>query len=148
MKSLMIGLLKENTMVKKAYLSHPIMGKQSRDATEEYIEVNNAKAAFTGHLIRAALPELDLHVPSDMEAFVHRAYKLGHMTIDQILDVDCNIITECDVLLVYDHEFHTSSGMQREIDHANSLGIPIVVFNSFNDEVLLDIERALSKVTS
>lgn len=131
----------------KAYMSHSIMGKQGKNAIEEYIEVNNAKAKFTGNLIRTALPKLDLHVPSDMEAFVHRAYKLGHMTIDQILDVDCNIINECDLLLVYDHEFYISSGMQREIDHATMLGIPIVVFNSFNDEVLLDIERAISLLT-
>lgn len=129
-------------------MSHSIMGKQGKNATEEYIEANNVKAKFTGNLIRTALPELDLHVPADMETFVHRAYKLGHMTIDQILDVDCNIITECDLLLVYDHEFYTSSGMKVEMNYANKLNIPVVVFNSFNDEVLADINAAMTKVTN
>jgi len=113
----------------KAYLSHAIMGVNGANATEEYINANNKKAICMGKNLRTLIPNLSLHIPAEHEAFVHRAYTMGHLTIDQILDIDCDIINGVDIVLVYNHEGQLSNGMKREIDYANKHKIPIIVFN-------------------
>lgn len=123
----------------KAYLSHAIMGVKGSDATEEYIKSNNRKAIEMGETIRGCFPELDLHIPAEHEAFVHRAYTKGYLTIDQILDIDCDIINGVGLVLVYNHEGHCSRGMKREIDHAESKGIPIIVFKTLSCNTIHEV---------
>lgn len=120
----------------KVYLSHPIRGKMGNAATEEYIKSNNEKAVVMGNAIRLIFirfvddfPEIDLHVPAKHEVFVHRAYKMGYLTEDQILDVDCDIIDGVDLLLVFNHENHISRGMKIEMDYAEKHNIPIIEFS-------------------
>lgn len=127
----------------KAYLSHSIMGKMGSSATEEYIKSNNRKAVVMGKNIRGCFPEIDLHVPAECEAFVHRAYKMGHLTIDQILDIDCDIVDGVDLLLVFNHENHISHGMKVEMDHAKEHNIPVVEFSEMNLEVIDEILKFL-----
>jgi len=130
----------------KAYLSHPIMGIKGKESTEEDIDKNNNKAVFFGKTLRFAFPELDLHVPADMEAFVHRAYKLKHLSINQILDVDCHIIYDCDFVIYYDHQRGFSDGMKTEEKFAKTVNIPGITVTSLSDETLFRIESVIKEI--
>lgn len=119
----------------KIYQSHSIMGKNGMDATEAEIQANidaalkiskELKAYFIDWYKMDGYPEIQLHVPAEHEVFVHRAYKMGFMTITEILAVDCAIIDTCDLLLVYGD--YLSNGMKVEIEYADKNKIPILNF--------------------
>ena len=78
--------------------------------------------------------KLDVYVPGGAtETFVSRAYKSGHLSVDEILDVDCQIISDCDAVILFDPEFATkgcevfSHGCLAEWDHAVTIKKPIYV---------------------
>ena len=131
----------------RTYLSHPIRGLKNDNATQEDIDKNNDKAKFFGDILRLAFPNLDLHIPAEMESFVGRAYKLGIITEQQILTVDCNIIEDCDLVIFYDHQRGFSNGMKREKNYAKSNGILYTTVHSLNDETLFRI-RNIMEITN
>jgi len=130
----------------KAYLSHPIRGLKGANATVEDMEMNNYKAIYLGNILRAAFPNLDLHIPAEMEDFVSKAYHLNVIDESTILKVDCDIISDCDLVIFYNHQYRYSNGMQVEYNHARELGIGLAEVYEPSHTAVTSIETAILKV--
>ena len=111
----------------KVYISHSIRGKMGEKATVEYMEENNRKAIAFGETLGEEFSNIDFHVPGAYEGFVGPAYRKGHLTEKQILDVDCDIISNCNFIVVFAPDDFISKGMKVEIDYATLHNIPIIV---------------------
>ena len=129
----------------RAYLSHPIRGKLGDNATDESMEANNDKAKVTGNLIRVGVPDLSVYIPAEHDNFLLSHGVIPVNMVEELLALDCAIIHDCDLILIYAHEYHLGHGMQREYDYAIKHNIPMVVFNSINDEVLNDIAGSVTR---
>ena len=110
----------------RAYISHSIRGKMGKDATNEYMEANNQKAIEFGKLMSKEFPTVDFYVPGAHDELVLIAYRKGYLTEEQILDVDCEIISKCNFMVVYSPDDYVSKGMQVEIDHCVKHHIPVI----------------------
>ena len=114
----------------KIYLSHPIRGAKGANATREDMEANNKIAIVIGKAIerwyRDKFPneEISVYIPGEHDEFVMLGYENGTLTEKQILDIDCQIITTCDMVYALSGEV-VSHGMQVEIDFANDHNIPV-----------------------
>lgn len=117
----------------KIYLSHAIMGVKGTNALEEYIQENLQKAINLAVMLRAVYPDVQFYVPAEHEDFVNRTYKKGYLTIDQILDIDCDIIATCDAVLFYNHEGVLSNGMKKELKFTQENCISYVIVNGDTD---------------
>ncbi len=107
-------------------MSHSIRGKMGTKATIEYMDANNTKAIAFATRLREVFPDVHIHVPGEYEEFVGPAYRKGHLTEKQILDIDCDIISSGDFMIVYSPDDYISTGMQVEINHCIKHNIPIV----------------------
>lgn len=110
----------------KVYISHSIRGKMGNDATKEYMDANNRKAITFGETLSKEFPNIAFHVPGAYEEFVGPAYRKGHLTEKQILDVDCDIISRSNFIIIFAPDDYISKGMKVEIDYATFHSIPII----------------------
>ena len=85
----------------RVYMSHSIRGKLGNAATPASLQENCLAAIETGEEIRKACPWANIYIPAEHEDFVQKAYDKKYMTEKQILEIDCDIIAECDILIVY-----------------------------------------------
>ena len=131
-------MLKRKT---KVYLSHPIRGFMGRAATLDVMTRNNDKAIAWGRELWAYFgSQLEVYIPAEHDEFVLIAHEKNYLDIHQILDVDCDIVAKREAVIVADWESHISGGMQREINHANSLDIPVWFFNKIDIDSLEQME--------
>ncbi len=113
----------------KFYLGHPIQGLQGDKATETEVAANIAAAIAVAEYIENHItPDIDIHVPARMEDFVHLAYKMKILNVEQILAVDCKIIEGCDALLVYAPYGMVVGGCKIECEHAIRCHKPVFIF--------------------
>jgi len=110
----------------KVYISHSIRGKMGNNATKEFMDANNKKAISFGETLGEEFSNINFHVPGAYEEFVGPAYRKGHLTEKQILDVDCDIISRSNFIVVFAPDDYISSGMKVEIDYATLHNIPII----------------------
>lgn len=110
----------------RIYVSHSIRGKYGINATHEQMNKNNELAIAFGKKLKRKFPNVYFHVPAEHEEFIQKAYDKGLLTEKQILDIDCEILNECNLLLVYSPDNFISRGMQVEIDYAVCNNIPII----------------------
>ena len=110
----------------RVYISHSICGKMGDEATQEYMNANNKKAIAFGKALSEEFPSIDFHIPGAYEEFVGPAYRKGHLTRKQILDVDCDIISRSNFIIVFAPDDFISSGMKVEVDYATFHNIPII----------------------
>ena len=85
----------------RVYLSHKIRGEQGKNASNVYMKKNCDIAIEIADKIRKAIPSLEIYCPGEHEDFVSRSYKLGYLTEGQILEIDCKIIDNCDIVIIY-----------------------------------------------
>jgi len=72
------------------------------------------------------LPKSYLYVPADHELFIHRAYKDGLLTKEQIDSVNCKIIEGCNLLILFGgNGIHTNSNITAELEYAKQEEIAI-----------------------
>ena len=90
----------ERTINMRVYLSHAIRGKAGNDCTPVILGGNCLAAIEIGNKIRAACPWADIYIPAEHEDFVQKAYDKKYITERQILDVDCEILSECDNIVI------------------------------------------------
>ena len=113
----------------KFYLSHPIRGEKGADATTDDMQRNNEAAiAVANHIRHSIAPDIDIHVPAEMENFVYTAFKMGIMDEKKILAVDCKIIEGCDAMLIYAPFGNVVKGCQIELEHALRCRKPVFIF--------------------
>lgn len=110
----------------KVYISHSIRGKMGDRATREYMDANNQKAITFGETLSKEFPNISFHIPGAYEEFVGPAYCKGHLSEKQILDIDCDIISNCNFIIVFSPDDFISKGMKVETDYATLHSIPII----------------------
>ena len=110
----------------KAYIAHAIQGKFGKDATDEQRDTNSKKAIEFGKLLSKEFPNVSFYIPGVHQEFDCIAERKGYLTNEQILDIDCDIISRCSFLVVYSPNDYISKGMQREIDHCVYNNIPVI----------------------
>ncbi len=113
------------------YLSHKIRGNAGSNASHDVQAKNCAEAIRVADILRGLFPKLELYVPAENEVFVRVAYDIGHLTIDEILDIDCKIIDHQDGLLVYVPDGDKLQG-GREVEylHAVTTGKRVCIFHT------------------
>lgn len=120
----------------RVYCSHSIQGKYGKGATQIQMKENcDAMIELVEHL-RKALPHIEFYVPAEHEDFVSKAYQLGYMSIEKILEIDCLIIDGCDavVVLVPDGD-ELQGGRKIEYDHAVATNTPVVVYRLVGEAI-------------
>ena len=119
----------------RAYVSHSIRGKFGSAATLEQMEANNQKAIGFGRQLAEGFPNINFYIPGEHDEFVLIAYQKGDLTETQILDIDCDIVSRCNFLVVYSPDDYISKGMQIEIDHAvfNSILVISAIDGSYEE---------------
>ena len=110
----------------RAYISHSIRGKFGSAATAEQMVANNQKAIEFGKQLDAKFPTIDFYIPGAVDEFVKPAMDKGHLTLKQVLDVDCDIISRCNFIVIFSPDDYISRGMQIEIDYAVKHSIPVI----------------------
>jgi hypothetical protein len=116
----------------KIYLSHAI-SKGNASTPLENQQINCEVARRIGKVLKRELNRYiatDIYIPGgSTEQFVQKAYLKGYLSVDQILEIDCDIISECDFVLCYVPEFDQLQGGRKvEIEHASKNDIPYYVF--------------------
>lgn len=121
----------------RAYVSHSIRGKFGSTATSEQMEANNQKAIDFGKQLAIEFPNIAFYIPGAMDKFVKPAWDMGYLTIEQILNVDCDIISRCNFIVVFSPDDYISKGMKVEIDHAvlNKIHVIVAVDGSYEEYV-------------
>jgi len=91
--------------------------------------------------LREIFSVAEFYVPAEHE-FPPVGYFLrkGYLTPEQALEIDCEIISECDAMIVYVPEGDVLQGGRKiEWDYAFEHGIPVFIF--------VTIEQAISWIT-
>ena len=137
----------EGNIILKGYMSHPIRGRKGESCSDAEMQENCTKAAQLGaHLMNllqhAGIPTF-LYVPGAHDDFVQKAYSAGRITVEEILATDCDIIKECDYLLIYDWQDYLSEGMKKEQQFAYDNDIPVITITKLDQQALWTLEMML-----
>ena len=120
----------------KAYFSHPITGKFGADCNakkkQDYIKHNCKIAIEKAITLRQRFYDLHIYLPAESEPFVGRAHFKNYIDINKILEIDCEILENCDMLIIAPTIADgISGGMIKEILRACDKIIPIFVWNDY-----------------
>ncbi len=120
----------------RVYCAHSIQGKYGDNATETQIKENCDAIIVLANQFRKALPHMDFYVPAEHEDFVHRAYLWGYLTIPEILQIDCLIIDDCNVVIIFVPDGDELQGGRKiEYDYAVKKNIPVVVYRLVDEAI-------------
>ncbi len=117
----------------RAYMSHSIRGKLGVNATPESMAENNAKAHEAAVLMRCILPEVHLYVPGEHDEIIVFLFQDGRLSEEDILWADCQIVSNCGILIAWSPDQFISTGMGIEIEFAKALGIPVYVIHDVEE---------------
>ncbi len=130
----------------RIYLSHAIRGTAGPEASHDTQNVNCTAAILMGGKIMKEIPWVDLYIPAEHEDFVQKAYDSNYITEEHILDVDCQIIDECDAMICYVPDGDKLQGGRGiEFDHCIATGKPVTIFKKSSEAV--EYLKALKEVT-
>lgn len=110
----------------RAYISHTIRGKYGVGATDVQRKENSDKCISFGNALRKEFPMIDFYIPGEHHEIDTISFRKGYMTEEQILDIDCEIISRCNFIVIFSPDDYVSTGMQIEIDHAIKSSIPVI----------------------
>lgn len=119
------------------YVSHSIRGIKGADATHEDMLANNLKAIAFGKELRLAFPDIDFYVPADHDEFVIVAYENNYIDENGILNIDCKIIDNRDIVLAWIPDQYMSNGMQTEAVHAAVTGKLLATVRDIREATLI-----------
>lgn len=137
----------------RIYLSHPIRGKKGEKATKQDIDENIAIVRKQADELRSYFldwyrmdgwPDIYLYVPGEHDEFVQLAYDKGYLNIDQILEIDCDIVDTCDLVIGLGK--YVSSGMQVEYTHAIKECIPLFACKTLQKCVIDDLKNIIKLI--
>ena len=118
------------------YLSHSIRGKYGKDATPSQMKENCDRVVLIAKFIRRTVPAAELYVPAEHEDFVSIAYRDKYLTEQQILEIDCKIIDNCDGVIVFcPPDDPINGGRKVEYDHAVATNKPVLIFEASGQAV-------------
>lgn len=130
----------------KVYVSHSIRGKKGINATDEDMRHNNDLAIIFGRALRRRFPGVDFYVPGDHDEFVIIAYREKYLTEKQILNVDCQIVKNCNFMVAFSPDGYLSKGMKVEIEFAGENVIPVIVVARPDEDGFDSIERQIQEL--
>ena len=126
----------------KVYLSHSIRGKLGNNCPPEVLKANCETAISIANAIRTRCPWAEIYVPAEHEDFVQKAYNKKYITEKQILEVDCEIIAEHDILIIYIPEGdELQGGRLTEHDFAINECMAIGLFKTATEAIDFLTER-------
>ena len=108
-----------------AYVSHGIQGRLGSRATDATMQANCDRVRKFIKKVRAEFGwAIDFYLPADHEEFVHRAFSMGLLSIDEILVIDCDIVKVKDIIILYIPDSFISNGCIKEMHRAGCFGKP------------------------
>ena len=123
----------------RLYLSHRITSP-----TPEGQELNCLAAIAFAKGLRYYFPGVEIYVPAESEPFVAKTYKLGMLTVNQILEIDCQIILkDCEGAIFYSPDGELSPGMRVEYNFCQLEHVPFIIVNSL---ALAQISQFLTRL--
>lgn len=129
----------------RLYLSHPIRGRNGTKASERDIGANNLRAIRMGNAIRAFFPWVELYVPAEHDEVLSYLYLIRALSIEDLLEADCDVINKCDGVISFQPEFYESSGMRVEREYAEAHGIPVFTLADIDSGTRQRFEKFLGK---
>lgn len=134
----------------KGYTSHAIRGRKGNECSVEEMEYNCDKAykAMTflhGLLTKAGIP-VSLYIPAANDEFVQTAYRAGRISEKDILDTDCDIISTCDFVLVYNWNDYLGGGVGTEIEYAKEHNIPVIIITHLDPSNYAEVLKTVSSI--
>ncbi len=127
----------------KGYYSASIRGKAGNNVTDAEYEVNLAKGIRRGREIKRLMGEiLELYIPHEHDAIIHRMWRNGEVRMDAILNADFYIVESSDFMLV---DGFQSGGVKQEIDVANKAQIPVIFLHEDLSKDLPDISAVVTQ---
>lgn len=120
------------------YLSHRITGN-----TPEEMKQNCQDAIRFAEGLRYHFPDVQFYVPAEFEPFVAKAYAKNKLSVEDILEIDCDIIKkDCTAAIFYIPTF-VSSGMR--VEH-NYCILKDIAWIQVKDLAIEDLTRFLKAV--
>lgn len=101
------------------------------------------------------LPKSYLYVPADHELFIHRAYKDGFLTKEQISSVNCKIIEECNLLILFGNgmKWIGKNGsviegykFSQEVEYAKQEGVPVYTMPDLSPMAINSLKSAIKLI--
>jgi hypothetical protein len=135
-------MFRKHSVEVSAYFSHSIRGAKGANATLQDMEFNCQVAEVAAEMLRANWPSLNVYVPAEHEDFVQRSFDHGYTPEKEILGIDCEILSQRDILIAFAYRKVISNGMQTEITHAEKIGKPVFIYEDV-DETLHLIKKIL-----
>jgi len=109
----------------RVYCSHYVRGPKGPKATDGDMRLNCKRAVEHGLKLEATFSGVGFYVPGAVDEPIAIAYKEKYLTEQQILEIDCRVISTCQAVLLLIWGEHLSRGMQIEVDYAKAHNIPI-----------------------
>ena len=135
-------MIRRHSVEVSTYFSHSIRGAKGPLATTEDMRYNCQVAELAAGMLRANWPSMNVYVPAEHEDYVQRAFDRGSHNETEILEIDKEILADRDVLIAFAYRGVISNGMKIEIKHADSLHIPVFIYEQV-DETQHLIKRIL-----
>ena len=103
----------------RVYASHAIRGVMGKDCPRKQRDFNKEKAISWGSKLWTYFgSQLELYIPGASDDWAEIGMEKGYLTVEQILDIDCEIISQYDAILVLNWEGVFSGGMKIEVKYA------------------------------
>lgn len=125
----------------RLYLSHRITSP-----TPEGQKLNCDAAIAFAKGLRHHFPDVEFYVPAESEPFVSKAHESDMLTVEQILEIDCQIIlTDCQGVIFYAPYSKLSSGMQIEYNYCQLEHIPWIIVKDLAIEMLSEFIKQVGE---
>ncbi|MHA1883052.1 MAG: hypothetical protein ACTSUO_08410 [Candidatus Thorarchaeota archaeon] len=129
------------------YFSAPIRGKGGSNARRGDIRKNIAAGKKMAAKIKRIFGTLlNLYVPHDQDDLIQILWFAGKVTAKDILEGDCKIVSKKDMLIAWLPDGWLGGGCAQEVKTAERCGIPIIIFEELNDEVVLKIFNTIHEI--
>jgi len=129
------------TTVSSIYISCPIRGIRvtpemyGTTAATEIVEQNCKMADELQTKLKSMFPNATIHNPGnpDLERFVQEAVRSGTLKEKDILNIDCNIISNSEFVIFFNHETLFGRGMLVEYNYVVANNKPFTVIASITE---------------
>lgn len=135
------------------YLLYPINRDDEKNLYRKLKTYSNIGIELQAYLIdwekMDGLPKSHLYVPADHEIFIHRAYKDGLLTKEQISSINCKIIEECDLLILFGNGAITGedyTNVNIELQYVKQEGVPIYTMPDLNPTAIQALQLAIKLI--
>jgi len=126
------------------YFSASIRGKKGSKATKRNILRNIEAGKKVAAQIRKFFGSmLEIYCPHDQDELIQILWNNRKISVWDILEGDCEIVSKKQILLVWAPKGFISNGMAKEVKTAKEKNISIVEFEQFDDRTALAILRII-----